>query len=60
MDAHIPPPPEMTPVIPWEDPTLSFFDALFETVKLLAFNPGEAFRRMPVTSGIAGLAAATR
>ena len=52
MDAHIPPPPEMTPVIPWEDPTLSFFDGLFETVKLLAFNPGEAFRRMPVTGGL--------
>lgn len=52
MDTHIPPPPEMAPVIPWEDPNFSFFDGLFETVKLLAFNPGEAFRRMPVTGGL--------
>lgn len=52
MDAYIPPPPETTPVIPWEDPNRSFFDGLFETVKLLALNPSEAFRRMPVTGGI--------
>jgi len=52
MDAYIPPPPETTPAIPWEDPKYSFVDGLFETVKLLAFNPGEAFRRMPVTGGI--------
>ena len=28
------------------------FDALFETVKLFATSPGEAYRRMPVTGGI--------
>lgn len=52
MEAGYPPPPETTPVIPWEDPNFSFFDGLFETVKLLALNPGEAFGRMPVTGGI--------
>ena len=52
MDANFPPPPDTTLVIPWEDPNYSFFDGLFETVKLLALNPGEAFRRMPVTGGI--------
>lgn len=49
----LPPPPAVTvPVIPWEDPERSAFDGLFETVKLLAFAPGEAFRRMPVSGGI--------
>lgn len=56
MMSTIPPPPAETaasvPVIPWEDPNRSFFDGLFETVKLLALSPGEAFRRMPVTGGI--------
>jgi hypothetical protein len=52
VDTNYPPPPETTPVIPWEDPNRSFFDGLFETVKLLALNPSEAFRRMPVTGGI--------
>jgi len=52
MSATYPPPPEQLPVIPWEDPGLPFFDGLFATVKLLASNPGEAFRRMPVTGGI--------
>jgi hypothetical protein len=52
MDASLPPVPESIPVIPWEDPGKSFFDALFETVKLLATSPGEAYRRMPVTGGI--------
>jgi len=46
------PPPEQVPVIPWEDPNYSFFDGLFETVKLIALSPSEAFRRMPVVSGI--------
>jgi len=52
MSANYPPPPETIPVIPWEDPARSFFDGLFETVKLLATSPGEGFRRMPVTGGI--------
>lgn len=52
MDANFPPPLETTLVIPWEDPNNSLFNGLFETVKLLAMNPGEAFRRMPVTGGI--------
>ena len=52
MDASLPPVPESVPVIPWEDPGRSFFDALFETVKLLTTSPGEAYRRMPVTGGI--------
>ncbi len=52
MSANFPPPLESTPIIPWEDPGRSFFDGLFETVKLLATSPGEAFRRMPVTGGI--------
>jgi hypothetical protein len=52
MDASLPPVPESIPVIPWEDPGKSFFDALFETVKLLATSPGEAYRRMPITGGI--------
>lgn len=53
MSANYPPqPPESIPVIPWEDPGRSFFDGLFETVKLFATAPGEGFRRMPVTGGI--------
>lgn len=52
MSVNYPPPPEPVPVIPWEDPGRSFFDGLFETVKLFAGSPGEAFRRMPVTGGI--------
>lgn len=52
MSTTYPPPPDSTPVIPWEDPRFSFFDGLFETVKLLTTSPGEAFRRMPVTGGI--------
>ena len=55
MDTNSPPPSvshEPVPVIPWEDPGRSFFDGLFETVKLLAFEPGEAFRRMPVGGGV--------
>jgi len=49
----LPPPPDVTvPVIPWEDPGRSAFDGLFETVKLLATSPGEAFRRMPTSGGI--------
>jgi hypothetical protein len=51
--ASVPPPPQETiPVIPWEDPGRPFFDGLFETVKLLAMAPSEAFSRMPVTGGI--------
>ncbi len=52
MNATYPPPPESVPVIPWEEPGCSFFDGLFETVKLLASSPSEAFRRMPLTGGI--------
>ena len=52
MNANYPPPSESIPVIPWEDPTRSFFDGLFETVKLLATSPGVGFRRMPVAGGI--------
>lgn len=52
MDDALPPNTEATSVIPWEDPNCSFFDGLFETIKLLALSPGEAFRRMPVTGGI--------
>jgi hypothetical protein len=52
MSASIPPPVDPVPVIPWENPARPFFDGLFETVKLLATSPGEAFRRMPVTGGI--------
>jgi len=52
MSASIPPPVDQVPVIPWEDPVRPFFDGLFETIKLLATSPGEAFRRMPVTGGI--------
>jgi hypothetical protein len=39
-------------VIPWEDRGIGGFDGLFATIKLLATNPGEAFRRMPLTGGI--------
>jgi hypothetical protein len=48
------PPPSQppAPTIPWEDSSRSAFDGLFETVKLLATDPGEAFRRMPVTGGM--------
>lgn len=52
MNTLPPPPVDTVPVIPWEDPGRSVFDGLFETVKLLAFDPGEAFRRMPVSGGI--------
>jgi hypothetical protein len=44
--------PVSLPIIPWEDPSRSSFDGLFETVKLLATRPGEAFQRMPTTGGI--------
>jgi len=52
MDPAPPAVTESPPVIPWEDPGRPFFDGLFETVRLLAASPGEAFRRMPVTGGI--------
>ena len=39
-------------MIPWEDRGRSVFDAFFETVRLLAIQPTEAFRRMPVQGGI--------
>ena len=52
MDGALPPVPETTPVIPWEDRGRSVFDAFFETIKLLATSPGEAFQRMPITGGI--------
>lgn len=52
MEATPPPAPEAVPVIPWEDRGRSAFDGLFETVKLLAMSPGEAFKRMPVDGGI--------
>jgi len=52
MEYTPPPVPDTVPVIPWEDPTQHGFDGLFETVKLLAMSPGEAFRRMPLTGGI--------
>jgi len=51
--ASVPPPAQANiPVIPWEEPGRSFFDGLFETVRLLATRPGEAFRQMPVAGGI--------
>lgn len=52
MNATMPPPPESIPVIPWEEPGRPFFNGLFETVKLLASSPTEAYRRMPLTGGI--------
>ncbi len=48
-------PPETfdpTPTIPWEDRSISVFDALLRTIKLLAASPGDAFRRMPVVGGM--------
>jgi hypothetical protein len=47
-----PPAPDTRPVIPFEDRNRSVVDGLFETVKLLATSPSEAFQRMPVTGGI--------
>lgn len=51
-----PPPaaPALPPVvIPWEDTGgAGAIERLFETVKLLATSPSEAFRRMPTTGGI--------
>lgn len=53
MDTAPPPPAaESLPVLPWEDRGRSAFDGLFETVKLLATRPGEAFSRMPTEGGI--------
>jgi hypothetical protein len=52
MDTPPPPPVDTVPVIPWEEPGRSVFDGLFETVKLLALSPADAFRRMPLTGGI--------
>jgi len=52
MDSALPPVPDAIPVIPWEDRGRSVFDAFFETIKLLATSPGEAFQRMPITGGI--------
>jgi len=52
MNDAYPPPSDPVQVIPWEDPARSFFDGLFETVKLLTTSPGEAFRRMPVAGGV--------
>ncbi len=53
MNSTPPPPiPEGLPVIPWEDRGRSVFDAFFETVKLMATRPTEAFNRMPVQGGI--------
>lgn len=52
MEGTPPPAPETVPVIPWEDRGRSVFDGFFETVKLLATRPTEAFNRMPVEGGI--------
>jgi hypothetical protein len=52
MDHAPPPPSEIVPVIPWEDPGQPSLNGLFETVRLLATRPGDAFRRMPITGGI--------
>jgi hypothetical protein len=52
VDSAPPPNVESVPIFPWEDPSRSLFDGLFETVKLLGTSPGEAFRRMPVAGGI--------
>lgn len=52
MNTAPPPSQPPAPTIPWEDSSRSAFDGLFETVKLLATDPGEAFRRMPVTGGM--------
>jgi len=53
---NLPPPPaesvDPIPVIPWEDRGRPALEGLFETIKLLALSPGEAFRRMPTTGGI--------
>jgi hypothetical protein len=39
-------------VLPWEDRSLGAFDALLQTLKLLALSPGEAFARMPTAGGM--------
>lgn len=52
MDAPAPPPLPPPQVIPWEDRSRSAVDGLFATVRLLIGEPGEAFRRMPLTGGI--------
>jgi len=56
MEATSSPPPAAPPTaapIPWEDPArTSIFERVFETVKLLAIRPSEAFAGMPTTGGI--------
>jgi hypothetical protein len=52
MDHSLPPASPAVPVIPWEDPSRSWFDGLVATVRLLATAPSEAFRGMPPSGGI--------
>lgn len=40
------PPPPASPPLPWEDPAYPRLEALYETAKLVLFNPREAFSRM--------------
>ena len=45
-------PPETIPPIPWEQPGRGFFDAFYETLRLLIRAPRQAFERVPITSAI--------
>jgi len=40
------------PVLPWEDPTQPFFDALLDTIKLFVTRPREAYGRMAREGGL--------
>lgn len=42
-------PPPAPPLLPWEDPAYPRLEALYETAKLVLFNPREAFSRMNPT-----------
>lgn len=46
------PPPETNAPIPWEQPGRGFFDAFYETLRLLIATPRKAFGRVPITSAI--------
>src|SRR5438067_3620135 len=50
------PPPSEPPAaerpIPWEDPAVPWLSGLVDTVKMVLAHPGEAFRRVALTTGL--------
>lgn len=47
-----PPSPPPEPPIPWEDPGVSLWSGLLETVGLFLTDPTQAFRRTPTAAGL--------